>query len=80
MINLGTNDNLPSRPSLVPSYLSIYKRLVLQAAEAHGADLHVFLACGPMSSGYCEQVQVGEEASVLIVTVCETPSLEGDIW
>jgi hypothetical protein len=57
VINLGTNDRLNSRPQLIQAYNATYLNLVLAASNAYGPNTHFFLACGPMSTAYCSQVQ-----------------------
>jgi len=55
VINLGTNDGGSSiNPSM--HYIETYTDLVLNASKNYGADLQVFLACGPMSEIYCDPV------------------------
>jgi hypothetical protein len=56
VINLGTNDQLGGRPQLVPAYNATYLALVEDAAAAYGAGTTFFLACGPMSTSYCDEV------------------------
>ena len=46
MINLGTNDGASAG---TPEYLAAYTDLVTEAFANYGPQLHVFLACGPMS-------------------------------
>jgi lysophospholipase L1-like esterase len=55
VVNLGTNDGAAA--STDPAFVAAYTELVLQAREHYGPQLHVFLACGPMSNIYCEPVQ-----------------------
>ena len=57
VINLGTNDNLHSRPELTPTFNSTYLQLVLDAGKAYGEQTAFFLACGPMDDTYCDPVQ-----------------------
>lgn len=38
-------------------HVTRYIELVMNASHNYGPDLHVFLACGPMSETYCEPVQ-----------------------
>jgi len=58
VINLGTNDHLSTRPSsLATAYKERYEALVVDAANAYGNGTHFFLACGPMASDYCEEVE-----------------------
>lgn len=52
--NLGTNDG---KNSLTPQYTEIYTKLVMDAAKNYGPNLHVFMACGPMSTIYCPPIQ-----------------------
>jgi len=56
VVNLGTNDG---STVLDPKYkyVETYEQLVMDAAAHYGPDLHVFLACGPMSETYCAPVQ-----------------------
>ena len=54
-INLGTNDgDAVTDPDY--DYVGVYTDLVLRARQHYGAELHVYLACGPMSDGYCDPV------------------------
>lgn len=56
VINLGTNDgSTVTDPKY--HYTETYSELVMQAAEHYGGGLHVFLACGPMSTRYCDPVR-----------------------
>ena len=55
VINLGTNDHLGGE-AIIAQYNQTYKALVVAAAKAYGAKTHFFLACGPMSNQYCDQV------------------------
>ena len=48
----GTGKN-----SLTPQYTEIYTKLVMDASKNYGSDLHVFMACGPMSEVYCSPIQ-----------------------
>ena len=43
--------------SLKPQYTEIYTKLVMDAAKNYGPNLHVFMACGPMSTIYCPPIQ-----------------------
>ena len=53
VINLGTND----RSAVTgPRYLEKYKEVVMEASQ-HYPNVHVFLACGPMTDEYCDPVQ-----------------------
>ena len=56
VINLGTNDGLDRRHRrhLVPRYNATFLTLVEEAAKQYGARTHFFLACGPMSTAYCD--------------------------
>jgi len=54
VVNLGTNDG---GAGATPEFVEAYKNLVLQAHQAYGDGLDVFLACGPMSETYCDSVQ-----------------------
>ena len=56
VINLGTNDQLNHRAQLIPSYNATYLALVEAAARAYGGGATFFLACGPMSTAYCDEV------------------------
>lgn len=56
IINLGTNDNLGSRPNLISLYNQTYLNLIKDAAKIYGPNVHFFLACGPMSDSYCDEV------------------------
>jgi lysophospholipase L1-like esterase len=53
VVNLGTNDG---GSAATPEYETAYTNLVLEAFEHYGPQLHVFLACGPMSEAYCNPV------------------------
>lgn len=53
VINLGTNDGGAAR---TVQYVETYTQLVVQASKNYGDNLHVFLACGPMSTTYCDSV------------------------
>merc|ERR1740130_1474524 len=55
VINLGTNDGSQATDPRA-RFTEVYSDLVLQASAHYGADLHVFLACGPMSTHYCAPV------------------------
>ena len=57
VINLGTNDHLSSRPSsLSTAYKERYAALIVAAAKAYGNATQFFLACGPMATDYCTEV------------------------
>jgi len=56
VINLGTNDGLGRRTELIPTFNATYLKLVLAAGEAYGDKTSFFLACGPMTNNYCDQV------------------------
>lgn len=56
VINLGTNDELQSRPANVEAFRTHYLALVNRARAAYGRGTHFFLACGPMSKAYCSSV------------------------
>jgi len=56
VINLGTNDGGAATDPKY-TYVSTYTKLVVAAAKHYGPNLHVFLACGPMSESYCAPVQ-----------------------
>lgn len=58
VINLGTNDHLGATKPTDKSnaYMVRFKALVVAAAQAYGAETHFFLACGPMSTDYCDEV------------------------
>ena len=43
--------------SLKPQYTEIYTKLVMDASKNYGPNLHVFMACGPMSEVYCPPIQ-----------------------
>mmetsp|Transcript_56675 Transcript_56675/g.168271 ORF Transcript_56675/g.168271 Transcript_56675/m.168271 type:complete len:326 (-) Transcript_56675:20-997(-) len=58
VINLGTNDHLGTQPSdKSEAYKKRYEALVVAAAKAYGDGTRFFLACGPMSSDYCTEVE-----------------------
>ena len=52
VINLGTNDGGAATDPKY-HYVDTYSAVVTQAFRHYGPDLEVFLACGPMSDGYC---------------------------
>lgn len=55
VVNLGTNDgSAATNPEL--KYVETYTELVLNASATYGPNLHVFLACGPMATQYCDPV------------------------
>jgi len=57
VINLGTNDGLTGgRAAFISSYNQTYEALTVAAATAYGNKTHFFLACGPMSDHYCDEV------------------------
>ena len=56
VINLGTNDLLNRRPENVYKYNETYLNLILETSRLHGINTHFFLACGPMSTAYCNEV------------------------
>jgi len=57
VINLGTNDGLTGgRASFIDSYNQTYEAMVVAAAKSYGEETHFFLACGPMSDHYCDEV------------------------
>ena len=58
IINLGTNDHLPAEPAPVDEeFVAAYVKMVETAAARYGKDrTHFFLACGPMSEAYCDEV------------------------
>ena len=57
VINLGTNDGLTGgREAFIGSYNQTYQAIIVAAAKACGINTHFFLACGPMSDHYCDEV------------------------
>lgn len=54
VINLGTNDQVNHRPSLIPVFNMTYLSLIVDTAAAYTKNgqpaPHFFLAVGPMSS------------------------------
>jgi len=57
VINLGTNDYLGPTPTpKSAAFRERYLALVLATAQAYGDGVHFFLACGPMSTDYCTEV------------------------
>jgi hypothetical protein len=56
VINLGTNDGGAATDPKY-NYVGVYTELVMEASRHYGPDLQVFLACGPMSDGYCGSIQ-----------------------
>ena len=66
VINLGTNDELQSRPNNIEKYNATYLSLLQQASAEYGSGTIFFLACGPMSESYCDPVDwILDQASVL---------------
>ena len=57
VINLGTNDELNNRNANIPKFNETYMALIQDASAMYGEDTHFFLACGPMSTAYCDNVQ-----------------------
>jgi hypothetical protein len=59
VVNLGTNDHLGRNQSAPKSqaYQSRYLELVVTAAKVYGKETGFFLACGPMSTDYCPEVE-----------------------
>lgn len=55
VINLGTNDGAAATDPKY-HYVQTYTDLVNQASTHYGPNLNVFLACGPMSTSYCDPV------------------------
>ncbi|CAE7037646.1 celE [Symbiodinium natans] len=55
VINLGTNDHF-QWPVVVPAFNATYLQLLLLAARSYGPKTHFFLACGPMTDAYCDNV------------------------
>jgi len=57
VINLGTNDHLGTKPTVKSAaFTKRYEELVLATSKAYTADTRFFLACGPMTSDYCPEV------------------------
>ena len=57
VINLGTNDHLGTKPTdKSAAFTKRYEELVVAASAAYSKDTHFFLACGPMASDYCPEV------------------------
>jgi hypothetical protein len=56
VINLGTNDGGAATDPKY-TYVQTYTDVIMQASRHYGSTLHVFLACGPMSTSYCAPVQ-----------------------
>ena len=58
VINLGTNDHLGTTPTpKTAAYMARYEALVTTTAQAYGNGTRFFLACGPMASDYCSEVE-----------------------
>ena len=56
VINLGTNDHLGTKPTAKSAaFTKRYEELVMAAAKVY-TSARFFLACGPMSSDYCPEV------------------------
>ena len=58
----GVSGSVKPLPPFAPNPLAIayrerYKALVVAAAKAYGGSTRFFLACGPMSSDYCSEVE-----------------------
>jgi len=58
VINLGTKDHLGTNSSSKKSkdFMARYEALVVAVAKIYGENTGFFLACGPMSSDYCPEV------------------------
>jgi len=58
VINLGGNDHLGTNASAAKSmaFVKRYEELVVAASKAYGGGTRFFLACGPMASDYCAEV------------------------
>jgi hypothetical protein len=56
VINLGTNDGGAATDPKA-HYTNTYSQVVMDAFTHYGPDVHVFLACGPMSDHYCDPIQ-----------------------
>ena len=58
VINLGTNDHLGTNASTAKAaaYVARYEALVVAASKAYGERTRFFLACGPMATDYCDEV------------------------
>jgi len=54
VVNLGTNDGSAGETS---AFVAAYQELMHRAISVYGPGLHVFLACGPMRTGYCDSVR-----------------------
>jgi hypothetical protein len=59
VINLGTNDHLGTNASTAKSkaFVKRYEELVVATSKAYGGSTQFFLACGPMASDYCVEVE-----------------------
>jgi len=58
VINLGTNDHLGTTPTAkTAAYQERYLALLVETAKSYGSSTSFFLACGPMSSDYCTEVE-----------------------
>jgi lysophospholipase L1-like esterase len=59
IVNLGTNDHLPNEPAPVDeNFVAAYTDMIETAATRYGKNsTHFFLACGPMSEAYCNEVK-----------------------
>merc|ERR1711862_456472 len=54
VVNLGTNDGAVGSTA---AFVAGYQQLVHRVQAVYGEKIHVFLACGPMSTRYCDSVQ-----------------------
>jgi len=56
IINLGTNDWFSGYFNAT-TFTAAYVSLAYNISAHYGPDISLFLACGPMTSGYCKAVQ-----------------------
>lgn len=56
IVNLGTNDWF-SRSFNSSEFTATYVSLAYNISARYGPDISLFLACGPMTNGYCTAVK-----------------------
>ena len=54
IINLGTNDG---QVATTRAFTDAYVQLCTNITDAYGQQVELFLACGPMSTKYCDAVE-----------------------
>lgn len=57
VVNLGTNDHINS-PASNTTFASAYVELLKNVTRDYKPAPHIFLACGPMSTAYCPDVDL----------------------